>query len=89
MHLENTLKRTPHQRTLQRQNPEVIFRSPLREESADQKDKVKSIAAIKNQIEIMRRRRKPIQAVRFGRYFSERTYDSEEAKEIRKKHGEK
>ena len=61
----------------------------LREESADEKDKVKSIAAIKNQIEIMRRQRKPIQAVRFGRYFSERTYDSEEAKEIRKKHGEK
>ena len=55
----------------------------LKTDSVDDKDKRKSIASIENQIEIMRRRRTTIQAVRFGRYFGERAYDSVWAAEIR------
>jgi len=52
-------------------------------------EKKKSIAAIENQIDALRKNRTPILAKKFGRYFAIERYDSDSAEETRKKHEKK
>jgi hypothetical protein len=52
-------------------------------------DRKKSIAEIENQIDALRKNRKPILAKKFGRYFALERFNSEWAEEIRKRHEKK
>jgi hypothetical protein len=52
-------------------------------------EKKKSIEAIENQIDALRKNRKPTLAKKFGRYLAIKRYDSEWAEAIRKRHEKK